>query len=99
MIVLKNINKLYTGFGEEVHALKDTNLSISKGENVVIVGKSGSGKSTLLNVISGIDRPSLGNVVVNGQDLNGLDENELAIWRGENIGIVFQYDRFAKTGT
>ena len=97
MIVLKNINKLYTGFGEEVHALKDTNLSISKGENVVIVGKSGSGKSTLLNVISGIDRPSLGNVVVNGQNLNGLDENELAIWRGENIGIVFQFYQLLPT--
>ena len=60
MIELKRINKLYQSAGGDVHALKDTDLHIGGGENVVIVGKSGSGKSTLLNVISGIDRPSSG---------------------------------------
>ena len=91
MIELKNIDKLYTGFGGDVHALKDTNLCIAKGENVVIVGKSGSGKSTLLNIISGIDRPSLGNVIVNGQDLKNLNENELAklVTRNSMIGTGF----------
>jgi len=97
MIKLENINKFYTTAGEDVHALKNANLTISKGENVVIVGKSGSGKSTLLNVISGIDRPSLGNVVVNGQDLNILKENQLALWRGKNIGIVFQFYQLLPT--
>lgn len=97
MIKLENIDKLYTSAGEDVHALKGTNLTIAKGENVVIVGKSGSGKSTLLNIISGIDRPSLGNVVINGQDLNSLKENELALWRGMNIGIVFQFYQLLPT--
>ena len=97
MIELINIDKLYTSAGGDVHALKNANLTISKGENVVIVGKSGSGKSTLLNVISGIDRPSLGKVVVNEQDLNGLNENELALWRGKNIGIVFQFYQLLPT--
>lgn len=97
MIKLTNIDKLYTSGGGDVHALKNANLTISKGENVVIVGKSGSGKSTLLNVISGIDRPSLGKVVVNEQDLNSLNENELALWRGKNIGIVFQFYQLLPT--
>ena len=97
MIKLVNIDKLYTSAGGDVHALKNAQLTISKGENVVIVGKSGSGKSTLLNVISGIDRPTLGNVEVNGQDLNSLNENELALWRGKNIGIVFQFYQLLPT--
>lgn len=97
MINLVNIDKLYTSAGGDVHALKNAQLTISKGENVVIVGKSGSGKSTLLNVISGIDRPTLGNVEVNGQDLNSLNENELALWRGQNIGIVFQFYQLLPT--
>ena len=76
MIKLEKINKVYQSAGGDVHALRDTGLLIEKGENVVIVGKSGSGKSTLLNVISGIDRPSSGDITVNGQDLNSLNENE-----------------------
>ena len=97
MIRLENIIKIYESAGGDVHALKNTNLTISKGENVVIVGKSGSGKSTLLNVISGIDRPSSGQVIVNNQQLNNFTENELALWRGENIGIVFQFYQLLPT--
>jgi putative ABC transport system ATP-binding protein len=72
-------------------------LTISKGENVVIVGKSGSGKSTMLNIISGIDRPTSGKVEVDGMDLNRLKENELALWRGKNVGIVFQFYQLLPT--
>ncbi len=97
MIKLQKINKVYQSAGGDVHALKDTGLYIRKGDNVVIVGKSGSGKSTLLNVISGIDRPSSGDIVVNGQDLNALNENELALWRGKNVGIVFQFYQLLPT--
>lgn len=97
MIILDHINKVYQSNAGDVHALSDTNLSIAKGENVVVVGKSGSGKSTLLNIISGIDRPSSGRVMVEGVDLNKLKENELALWRGKNVGIVFQFYQLLPT--
>ncbi|MCR9252671.1 MAG: ABC transporter ATP-binding protein [bacterium] len=97
MIEIQQLEKYYETTGERVHALKNTNLSINQGENVVIVGKSGSGKSTLLNMISGIDRPSSGSITVNGQNLNDLKENELALWRGSNIGIVFQFYQLLPT--
>lgn len=97
MIKLENVEKIYASAGGDVHALKPSHLTISKGENVVIVGKSGSGKSTLLNIISGIDRPSQGHVEVNGQNLVSLNENELALWRGRNVGIVFQFYQLLPT--
>lgn len=91
MIQLRKVNKIYQSPGGDVHALKNADLDINKGDNVVVIGKSGSGKSTLLNVLSGIDRPSSGDIVVDGQSLNALKENELALWRGQHIGIVFQF--------
>lgn len=97
MIKLESIDKYYTSAGGNVHALQNSNLTINAGENVVIVGKSGSGKSTLLNIISGIDRPSSGEVEVNGQNLNALKENELALWRGMNVGVVFQFYQLLPT--
>lgn len=97
MIQLHNINKIYQGIGSDVHALKNTNLKIGKGESVVLVGKSGSGKSTLLNIISGIDRPTSGEITVNEQNLNDFDENQLARWRGRNVGIVFQFYQLLPT--
>lgn len=97
MIQLNNINKVYSSGGEDIHALRDVSLNINAGENAVIIGKSGSGKSTLLNIISGIDRPSSGLVHVNNQDLNALNENDLASWRGRNVGIVFQFYQLLPT--
>ncbi len=97
MIQLHNINKIYQGIGSDFHALKNTSLNIEKGENVVLVGKSGSGKSTLLNIISGIDRPSSGEVTINQQNLNDFNENQLARWRGRNVGIVFQFYQLLPT--
>lgn len=91
MIALNKINKVYDSLAGKVHALKDTDLRIQKGEMTAIIGKSGSGKSTLLNIISGIDRPESGTVVVNDISLNTLNEGDLAAWRGRNVGIVFQF--------
>lgn len=97
MIVLNEVHKIYHGIAGDVHALKNASLNIDNGENVVIVGKSGSGKSTLLNILSGIDKPTSGSVHVFGQDLSLLKENELALWRGEHIGIVFQFYQLLPT--
>lgn len=97
ILQLTQLSKVYDSMGGKVHALRDVSLSINAGENVVVVGKSGSGKSTLLNVMTGIDRPSSGDVVVNGQSLNALSENKLALWRGKQIGIVFQFYQLLPT--
>ena len=97
MIELRNVQKYYDSAAGAVHALQHFDLQIEAGENVVIVGKSGSGKSTLLNLISGIDRPSSGLVSVDGQALNQLNENELALWRGRHVGIVFQFYQLLPT--
>ncbi len=99
MILLNNINKTYEGEGGPVHALRGVNLSIAEGERVVIIGKSGSGKSTLLNVISGIDRPTSGEVSVKGMNLSDFSEGALARWRGTMIGIVFQFYQLLPTLT
>jgi ABC-type lipoprotein export system ATPase subunit len=78
-------------------ALKDVDLHIEAGEFVSIIGKSGSGKSTLLNMITGIDRPTTGEVYVNGTAVHELNENRMARWRGVNLGIVFQFFQLLPT--
>lgn len=97
MIQLNNINKIYDGLAGKVHALKDVTLQIEQGESTVIIGKSGSGKSTLLNILSGIDRPQSGELLINGQNLLVLNENQLAQWRGKNVGVVFQFYQLLPT--
>jgi putative ABC transport system ATP-binding protein len=77
--------------GGEVTILKGLNLDVKNGEFVSIVGPSGNGKSTLLNMITGIDRPTSGSVIVNGMEVNKMSENKLAAWRGQHVGIVFQF--------
>ncbi|GMQ30719.1 hypothetical protein Aconfl_33620 [Algoriphagus confluentis] len=91
MIQLCNVSKSYQGIGSQYPALFNINLDISQGENVFIIGKSGSGKSTLLNLITGIDRADQGEIIVNNQHLEKMTESELALWRGKNVGIVFQF--------
>jgi putative ABC transport system ATP-binding protein len=90
MVHLKKVSKTYNGMAGKVPALIDIDLQIAKGESVAIVGKSGSGKSTLLNILSGIDRSEQGEVFVNNSHIHQMNESELAQWRGENVGIVFQ---------
>jgi putative ABC transport system ATP-binding protein len=74
-------------------------MDISKGEFVAVVGRSGSGKTTLLNLLAGIDRPTSGSVVVEDKDLGGLAESDLAAWRGEKVGLVFQFFQLLPTLT
>lgn len=91
MINLCEVNKYYKTAAGDYHALKSIELQINPGEFVSIIGKSGSGKSTLLNMISGIDHPTSGEVWVNGTSINALNEDQMASWRGENMGIIFQF--------
>lgn len=91
IIELRNVQKSFKTAAGDFLALKHIDLQISGGEFVSIIGKSGSGKSTLLNMITGIDRPSVGEVWVNGTALHKLDEDRLAGWRGSNLGIIFQF--------
>jgi putative ABC transport system ATP-binding protein len=88
------INDLEKSFqvGESmVPVLKGLDFEVERGEFIAITGPSGNGKSTLLNMITGIDRPTSGDVIVGGQMINKLNENQLAMWRGENLGIIFQF--------
>jgi ABC-type lipoprotein export system ATPase subunit len=91
MIDLRRVDKFYQSAAGDYHALKGIELCICAGEFVSIIGKSGSGKSTLLNMITGIDRPTTGEVYVNSTAIHELNENQLAGWRGENLGIIFQF--------
>ncbi|MCK6566242.1 MAG: ATP-binding cassette domain-containing protein [Anaerolineales bacterium] len=91
MIDLRNVNKFYKTAAGDFHALSDVDLRIQAGEFVSIIGKSGSGKTTLLNMITGIDRPTNGEVWVNGTGVHTLNENRMARWRGKNLGVVFQF--------
>ncbi len=99
VVDLENVSKVFRGPAGDIHALKSVNLELESGEFVGVRGPSGSGKSTLLNMITGIDRPTAGSVVVAGQSLNDLDENELARWRGKNIGVIFQFFQLLPTLT
>lgn len=98
-IELRQVQKVYPMGRRQYQALRGTDLEIEPGEFVAIVGPSGSGKSTILNMITGIDRPTQGKVLVGGLDLNRLNENQLAQWRGQQIGIVFQFFQLLPTLT
>ena len=74
-----------------VTVLKGISMDIGEGEFISIVGPSGNGKSTLLNMVTGIDRPTGGQVIVTGREINKMNENQLAAWRGQHVGIVFQF--------
>lgn len=91
IIELKQVYKDYPQAGMLQTVLHDINLAIYPGEFVAIVGPSGNGKSTLLNLLTGIDHPSKGQVIVNGAELQTLSNEKLSIWRGANAGIVFQF--------
>jgi putative ABC transport system ATP-binding protein len=91
LIDLRAVSRRYQRGPSEVCALAETSLSIEAGHFVAIMGPSGSGKSTLLNLISGIDRPSRGEVRVAGRQLERLSEDELAQWRAHHVGLVFQF--------
>ena len=85
--------------GGEVTVLDHVSLTINPGEFVAIVGPSGNGKATLLNMITGIDRPTRGEVLVTGEAVHTLGENQLARWRGRNVGVIFQFFQLLPTLT
>ena len=90
LLEVKNLYKIYGSKDTRVEALKDVSFEISKGEFVAIVGESGSGKSTLLNMIGGLDKPTSGDVFVDGNDIKNMKDNVLTIFRRRNIGFIFQ---------
>lgn len=91
IVQLRNVIKRFPVGDSEVTVLKGISLDIVPGEFVALVGPSGNGKSTLLNMITGIDHPSEGEVIVTGQSIHTMSENELAVWRGAHLGIIFQF--------
>ena len=91
LVQVKDVVKSFKVGDGEVTILKGLSFDVADGEFVSIVGPSGSGKSTLLNMITGIDRPSAGEVIVTGREVHKMSENQLAAWRGENVGIIFQF--------
>jgi putative ABC transport system ATP-binding protein len=99
LIDLNAVTKAYKTDAGLFMALKGIDLHINAGEFVAIVGKSGSGKTTLINMITGLDRPTDGEILVGGETVEKLGENQLAIWRGRNIGVVFQFFQLLPTLT
>ena len=99
LVRLENVEKVFKTKAGPFTALRGVDLQIQGGEFVAIVGPSGSGKSTLINMITGIDRPTSGEVHVAGERLTGLSENRVAKWRGRNVGVVFQFFQLLPTLT
>jgi len=97
LIELAGVEKVYRMGKLDYRALRGVDLSIGTGEMVAVVGPSGSGKTTILNLITGIDRPTAGAVTVDGQRLDEMSEEQLAVWRGANVGIIFQFFQLLPT--
>jgi len=98
-IQLRDVVKTYVNAAGSFTALKRINLEMSYGQFISIVGKSGSGKSTLLNMLTGIDHPSSGEVIIGGQNIYQMSESQRALWRGQTMGIVFQFFQLLPTLT
>ena len=92
LLEVRNVKKVYTTRfgGNQVEALRNVNFSVEPGEYVAVMGESGSGKSTLLNILAALDRPTKGKVYLKGHDLSGIKEKEMAAFRRQNLGFVFQ---------
>ncbi len=91
IISLENLVKVYGAGETEIKALDDVNLDINEGEFIAITGESGSGKSTLLNMIGGLDNLTSGKILVDGEDISKLNDNEISIYRRRKTGFIFQY--------
>ena len=91
IVRLRHVAKSYARGSDSVEVLRDCNLEINRGEFVGLIGPSGSGKTTLLNLIAGLDQPTAGEVIVDGMEITALSEAELARWRTNAIGFVFQF--------
>jgi len=89
-VEIRNVKKIFKREATEVVALNDTSLGLESGGFLCLMGPSGSGKSTLLNLIAGIDRPTSGDVIVDGKNISNMSESQLATWRNHTIGFIFQ---------
>ena len=98
-ISLRNVSKTYRTAAGDFTALSRIDLAIGAGQFVAVIGKSGSGKSTLINLLTGIDRPTSGEIAVGGEPVTGKTESQLSGWRGRNVGIVFQFFQLLPTLT
>ena len=92
LLEVSALKKVYTTRfgGHQVEALKNVNFSVDAGEYVAVMGESGSGKTTLLNILAALDRPTSGSVLLEGRELGNIRESEIAAWRRDNLGFVFQ---------
>ncbi|MHB0857918.1 MAG: ABC transporter ATP-binding protein [Anaerolineae bacterium] len=99
LIDLRRVVKTYETAAGKFTALKSVDLVVDHSEFVAVLGKSGSGKSTLINMITGIDRPTAGEVLVGGQGIHHLNEGQMAVWRGRNVGVIFQFFQLLPTLT
>jgi putative ABC transport system ATP-binding protein len=99
LIELRKVSKTYDVAAGKFLALREVDMQADAGEFVAVVGKSGSGKSTLINMITGIDTPTSGEVLVASAAVHAMDQEQLAVWRGRNTGIVFQFFQLLPTLT
>jgi ABC-type lipoprotein export system ATPase subunit/CRP-like cAMP-binding protein len=99
LIEIKNLVKTYRTPAGDFTAVKGMNVEVQRGEFVAVIGKSGSGKSTFINMITGIDRPTSGEIVIDGAPVHSFSEAQMAAWRGRNLGIVFQFFQLFPTLT
>src|SRR5215217_4540869 len=97
LIDMRQIVKTYQSVAGTFTALRSVDLQVDRGEFVAIIGKSGSGKSTLINMLTGIDRPTSGEVLVGDTAVHQLSEGQMAKWRGKNLGIIFQFFQLLPT--
>lgn len=98
-IQLSAVSKSYGPVDRRFTALRDLSLQIQRGESVAVVGRSGSGKTTLINLLTGIDTPTTGEIVIADESIHRMTQEELAQWRGRNVGIVFQFFQLLPTLT
>lgn len=99
VLEVMNLTKKYGQGESEVVALDHVSFSVEKGEFVAIIGASGSGKSTLMNMIGGIDHPTSGSILIDGKDISNMNEDELAIFRRRNLGMIYQFYNLIPTLT
>ena len=99
IVTFENVSRVYKSGDHELKALDSVNLSLEEGKFVVILGPSGAGKSTLLNLLGGLDNPTSGTITVDGKDISTLNDNELAEYRAEKVGFVFQFYNLVPTLT
>lgn len=97
IVKFENVSRVYNSGEHELKALDNVNLSLEEGKFVVILGPSGAGKSTLLNLLGGLDSPTNGKIIVDGKDISTLSDNELAEYRAEKVGFVFQFYNLVPT--